>query len=338
MDVLELTLSLVRNLHRGCIRKDYVYAGANAMPNTDTDDALEALMNQHQLPPAYRRTVNDVLEPLALSLYQASRHSDTPLVVGIHGAQGTGKSTLTDFLRVLLAYRYKCPTASLSLDDIYLTRKAREALAEEVHPLLITRGAPGTHDLVLGKQIMEELLQANAGSRTGMPTFNKALDDREPEENWPLFIGSPEIILLEGWCLGATPEAEETLAQPINELEEKEDPNGQWRTYVNEQLRGPYRSFFGRLDLLVMLKAPSMDAVRRWRTEQERKLAEAFKVAPKQGGSEGEPAPEVRIMSESELERFIMHYERITRHCLEDLPERADVLLTLNEDHALTQA
>ena len=307
------------------------------MPNTDTDDALEALMKQHQLPPEYRRTVRDVLEPLALSLYQASRHSDTPLVVGIHGAQGTGKSTLTDFLRVLLAYRYQCPTASLSLDDIYCTRADRLKLAETVHPLLITRGVPGTHDLVLGSQVIHELVSANAGSRTAMPIFNKALDDREPDENWPLFIGHPEIILLEGWCLGARPESDDALAQPINALEAEEDRDGHWRTYVNDQLRGPYREFFDRLDLLIMLKAPSMAAVKRWRTEQERKLAERYRGAPKEGESGGRPAPEVRIMSEQELERFIMHYERITRNCLAEMPERADVVLALDEDHQLSQ-
>lgn len=307
------------------------------MPNTDTDDALEALMTQHQLPPEYRRTVRDVLEPLALSLYQASRHSPTPLVVGIHGAQGTGKSTLTDFLRVLLAYRYKCPTASLSLDDIYCTREDRLKLAQAVHPLLITRGVPGTHDLALGNRVIDELLQANAGSRTAMPTFNKALDEREPEENWPLFIGHPEIILLEGWCLGAQPESGEALARPLNRLEENDDHDGHWRTYVNEQLRGPYKAFFDRLDLLIMLKAPSMDAVKRWRIEQERKLAERYQSAPKVGEDAGRPAPEVRIMGEQELDRFVMHYERITRHCLAEMPERANVLLELDEDHNLTQ-
>lgn len=307
------------------------------MPNTDIDDALEALMTQHQLPPEYRRTVRDVLEPLALSLYQASNHSDTPLVVGIHGAQGTGKSTLTDFLRVLLAYRYKCPTASLSLDDIYCTREDRLKLAQDVHPLLITRGVPGTHDLALGNRVIDRLLQANAGSRTAMPTFNKALDDREPEENWPLFIGHPDIILLEGWCLGARPESDEVLARPMNTLEENDDRGAHWRTWVNDQLRGPYREFFDRLDLLIMLKAPSMEAVKRWRTEQEHKLAERYQSAPKVGEDSGRPAPEVRIMSEQELDRFVMHYERITRHCLAEMPERADVLLTLDEDHNLMQ-
>jgi len=308
------------------------------MPNTDTDDALEALMNQHRLPPEYRRTVSDIIEPLALSLYQASKDSDTPLVVGIHGAQGTGKSTLTDFLQVLLAYRYRCPTASLSLDDIYHTRETRSELASEVHPMLATRGVPGTHDLPLGNRVLDELVAANAGSRTPMPVFNKALDDREPEENWPLFIGHPEIILVEGWCLGALPQSEEELATPLNDLERNDDADGRWRRYVNQQLDGPYKDFFERLDLLIMMKAPSFDAVKRWRTEQEHKLAERYRAAPKVGEESGRPAPQVRIMGDAELERFVMHYERITRHCLDEMPARADVLLELDEDHTLTRA
>lgn len=308
------------------------------MPNTDTDDAIAALMSQHRLPAAYRKTLNDIIEPLALSLYQASQGADRPLVIGIHGAQGTGKSTLTDFLRVLLAYRYRCPTASLSMDDIYHTRETREQLAAEVHPLLITRGVPGTHDIGLGNQVLDRLIAANAGSRTPLPLFNKAVDDREPEEKWPLFIGHPGIILVEGWCLCAQPEPDSALATPVNVLEETEDRDGRWRAYVNDQLKGPYADFFARVELLVMLKAPSMASVLEWRTLQEHRLAEAYRDAPKEGVNGESTAPEMRIMSDQEVQRFIMHYERTTRHALEEMPARADVLLTLDEDHTLRQA
>ncbi len=306
------------------------------MPNLDTDDALATLMAQHQLPPEYRQTLSDVIEPLALSLYQASEAPDTPLVVGIHGAQGTGKSTLTDFLRVLLAYRYRCSTASLSLDDIYHTRETRCQLAEEVHPLMITRGVPGTHDLDLGHKVLDQLVAANAGSRTAIPVFNKAIDDREPEARWPLFIGRPRIILVEGWCLGASPQPEADLREAANELEQKEDSDGRWRSYVNLQLAGPYKTFFHRIGQMIMLRAPSMAAVVRWRTQQEHRLAEAQTGArdPEVDSS----APPRRIMTDDQLRRFIMHYERITRHCLEEIPGRADVLLLLDENHNLIRA
>lgn len=307
------------------------------MPKTTTEEALEGLLHHHRLPRAYRRTLNDIIEPLALSLYQASQHTDQPLVVGIHGAQGTGKSTLTDFLRTILAHRYQCPTASLSLDDIYHTRATREALAQEVHPLLLTRGVPGTHDLALGLDVLDTLTAANAGSRTPLPVFNKAIDDREPEDQWPLFIGRPQIILLEGWCLGALPEPDEELLKPVNDLEAREDPDGEWRSFVNDQLKGAYGELFRRVKLLIMLRAPSMGAVLAWRTLQEHHLAEARLNAPDKGDKGAVGAPERRIMSDDQVARFVMHYERITRRCLEEMPGRADVVLDLDEHHQMTR-
>ena len=307
------------------------------MPETATEQALENLIAHHRLPPEYRQTLNNIIEPLALSLHQASRHGKGPLLVGIHGAQGTGKSTLTDFLRTLLAHRYQCPTASLSLDDIYHTRATRERLASEVHPLLLTRGVPGTHDLELGNRILEELSEANAGSRTPLPAFDKALDDREPEQRWPVFIGKPQIILLEGWCLGARPQPDDELLKPVNDLEAEEDPDGSWRRFVNEQLRGPYREFFDRLHFLIMLRAPSMERVLEWRTLQEHRLAESRANAPKAGADQGDAAPQQRIMTDADIARFVMHYERITRHCLQEMPERADIVLNLDDNHRMTR-
>ena len=307
------------------------------MPETAIEQALENLIAHHRLPPDYRQTLNNIIEPLALSLHQASRHCKGPLLVGIHGAQGTGKSTLTDFLRTVLAHRYHCPTASLSLDDIYHTRATREQLAREVHPLLLTRGVPGTHDLELGNRILEELSEANAGSRTPLPAFDKAVDDREQEQRWPVFIGKPKIILLEGWCLGAHPEPEDELLKPVNDLEAQEDPDGSWRRYVNEQLEGPYREFFDRLHFLIMLRAPSMERVLEWRTLQEHRLAEARVNAPNEGGGRNKVAPQQRIMSDSAIARFVMHYERITRHCLQEMPERADIVLNLDDNHRMTR-
>lgn len=307
------------------------------MPETPTDQALDNLIAHHRLPPDYRQTLNNVIEPLALSLYQASRHGKAPLMVGIHGAQGTGKSTLTDFLRTLLAHRYQCPTASLSLDDIYHTRTTREQLARDIHPLLLTRGVPGTHDLTLGHRIIDELRNANAGSRTPLPVFDKAMDDREPESRWPVFIGKPQIILLEGWCLGALPQPDHELLKPVNDLEAEEDPDGRWRSYVNDQLQGPYRDFFGLMDYLIMLRAPSMERVLEWRTLQEHRLAESRSSAPKEGEGRSGSAPKRRIMSDRAIARFVMHYERITRHCLEEMPARADVLLNLDDNHRISR-
>jgi len=301
----------------------------------ELDIIIETLISQEGLPSSYGHTVQQTIVPLAKRILELLRQRlDRPVLIGIHGAQGTGKSTLTLFLKEILSRHHGTATASFSLDDIYLTRAERERLAALVHPLFLTRGVPGTHDVSLGQTVIDQLLAAGAGDETAIPAFDKALDDRAPREHWPVFRGPAEVVLFEGWCLGATPESEEALAKPVNRLEAEEDQQAIWRSYVNDCLKGSYRAFFERLDYLVMLKAPSMDCVLEWRTLQEHKLAARHKNAPKEGGSE-EGAPSLRIMSDDEVARFIMHYQRVTEHCLREMPDRADVLIPVGPDHSL---
>ncbi|MGM0768948.1 MAG: hypothetical protein ACQEV6_13065 [Pseudomonadota bacterium] len=293
---------------------------------------VQALIDQEALPSSYVTTVEQTILPLARHILELRRTTQRAVVVGIHGAQGTGKSTLTLFLQQLLSRHFDCRTASFSLDDIYLTRAEREQLADTVHPLLITRGVPGTHDIALGQRLLDQLRAAGPGERVPVPAFDKATDDRCPESRWPVFEGPADAILVEGWCLGAVPQKDHRdLANPVNALELAEDPDVVWREYVNECLSGSYRSFFGQMDTLIMLKAPSMECVLEWRTLQEHKLARRIKTAPKEGDDE----PPLRIMSDDEVARFIMHYERITRRCLTEMPSRADVVVDVAENHGL---
>lgn len=164
----------------------------------------------------------------------AAQSPDRPLVVGICGAQGSGKSTLV----ARLAQRLD-RVATLSLDDLYLTRAEREALARDVHPLLRTRGVPGTHDIDLGMAVMASL---DRGAAVRLPRFDKAIDDRSPETSWPTAAANTRVMLFEGWCVGALPQESEALAEPANALEREEDRDGTWRRYVNDMLAGPYRS------------------------------------------------------------------------------------------------
>ena len=295
-------------------------------------NTIKSLIAREGLPGAYEATVATTILPLLDYILSLREQKGRPVIVGIHGAQGTGKSTLTAFLRELLQVHWQCPTASLSLDDLYLTRAERLALSRSVHPLLQTRGVPGTHDLALGHRVLDQLLAAGSGDATPIPAFDKAQDDRVPESRWPVFKGPAQVILLEGWCVGATPQTEEDLARPVNRLEAEEDADGQWRGYVNNCLKTGYRDFFDRLDALVMLKAPSMDCVLEWRRLQEHKLAQRYRHAPKEG-AEDSSAQSLRIMSDTDVHRFIMHYQRVTEHCLQTLPARADVLIPVGADH-----
>ncbi|MBW4936078.1 hypothetical protein [Marinobacter sp. F4206] len=304
------------------------------MSERELKKTVDALIKQEALPGKYARTVEQTILPLVDQIVALRSQSAGAVVVGIHGAQGTGKSTLTLFLKEILSTHRGCPTASFSLDDIYLTRAERRELADAVHPLFITRGVPGTHDIELGRQIIEKLRSAGANDQTPIPAFDKSIDDRVPRQDWPVFTGPASVILLEGWCLDARAEPDEALDRPMNSLEAEEDPRGIWRKHVNDCLKGAYRQLFDQLDTLVMLKAPSMESVLEWRTLQEHKLAEKSRSAPKKGEPDG-GAQGLRIMSDDEVHRFIMHYERVTRACLKEMPERADVLIEVAEDHSL---
>jgi D-glycerate 3-kinase len=242
-------------------------------------------------------------------------------VAGVCGAQGSGKSTAVKFLKLLLEDA-GARVAVLSLDDLYLTREERAALAERVHPLLGTRGPPGTHDVALGLAVLDGLTALDPRARTPLPRFDKALDTRAPPSEGDVFVGSADIVLFEGWCVGAVAQDEADLADPLNALERTRDTGGVWRRHVNAALAGPYQELFGRTGVLVLLEAPAFEAVLACRTEQERKLR-----ARAAAGS--------RVMSDAEVAVFIQHYERLTRHILAEMPGRCDVRISLGEDRSV---
>lgn len=225
------------------------------------------------------------------------------MFVGLAGAQGSGKSTMAPRLSAELAGE-GLRTALLALDDFYLTRAERRHLARTVHPLLATRGVPGTHDIGL---LTDALIALLAGRTTRVPRFDKSSDDRAAEDRQ--LDGPFDVVLLEGWCIGARLQPAEALAAPVNQLEREEDADGAWRRWVNRRLATDYAALFDRLDLRVFLRAPSFEVVLGWRAEQEREL-----------GAGGMSAPE--------LERFIAHYERVTRWMLADAP--ADLVIDLD--------
>jgi len=271
------------------------------------------------LPRGYEAMIDPLCRPLADAIAGWRREALRPIVVGVCGPQGSGKSTLCTAVAALLAAR-NLHTAVLGLDDLYLPKARREALAAAIHPLFKTRGPPGTHDIALGLRVLDALTGDGAAGDVALPTFDKASDDRRAPDLWPHVKTPVDVVLFEGWCVGARPQASAALAAPINALEAEEDPVGRWRASVEAALAGPYQTLFGRLDRLILLKAPSFEQVYTWRAEQEAALAARLKTAPEPGR---------RTMSPDELRRFIMHYERLTRHILAEMPSRADVVVEL---------
>jgi D-glycerate 3-kinase len=246
------------------------------------------------------------------------------LIVGLCGPQGSGKSTVSPIWQRLLMER-GLAVAMLSLDDFYLPHAQREALARSVHPLLRTRGVPGTHDVPLLRQVIEALRD---GGCVAAPTFDKALDDRKPESEWPRNQAPVDVILFEGWCVGAAPQSEAALAPAINSLEREEDSQGIWRRYVNRRLGEDYRSLFSAIDLQILLEPPNFEIVYRWRREQEEALRRAVAA---RGGDVS------RLMTDREFERFMKHFERLTQHILAEMPGRADLVIRLDAERTIAE-
>jgi len=291
------------------------------------ENVSRELIERHHLPENFIETVNDYYLPLTKAIAGKARNLNRPLFVGINGAQGTGKSTLASFLCELLLHGFQLRSLEISIDDLYLSKAARNALAREVHPLLAVRGVPGTHNIDLGLCLLEQLASADNHSVTAIPRFDKAVDDCCLEDTWVQFQGRPDVIILEGWCVGARPQPVADLQEPINGLERARDGDGRWRRYVNDQLAGPYQNLFGLLDLLVMIRAPSFSCVYDWRLLQEEKLERSRRL---------DGLSTTAVMGPDQVREFIMYYERLTTWQLREMPSRTDALLEMDQNHNIT--
>ncbi|MBH1991636.1 MAG: kinase [Sphingomonadaceae bacterium] len=255
---------------------------------------------------------------MAMARGAVAAHPGRLCVLGLCGAQGSGKSTLAAALKARMDME-GCATALLSIDDLYLGRAAREALARDVHPLLRTRGVPGTHDVAQGLDVIARL---ERGEGALLPRFDKASDDPCPQDRWERAAPDTRLLVLEGWCVGARPQAEAALAEPVNRLEQSEDSDGRWRRFANAALAGDYQRLFARIDRLALLAAPGFEVVQTWRGEQEAALRAHA------GAAAG-------VMDDAQVARFIQHYERLTRHILDEMPARADLVIQLAADRSV---
>ncbi len=276
---------------------------------------IDELRRAERLPATYAEMVPEYVAPLAERIQALRRYLNRPVVVGVNGAQGSGKSTLAMFLAGWLEREQGLSSAILSLDDLYLDKRGREHLAEQHHPLLRTRGVPGTHDVVLGIKILDALTEKGPSHVVKLPVFDKATDDLLNQSEWRSVDESVDVVLFEGWCVAAQPQSDELLDGPVNSLEAKEDPDGVWRTFVNEKLSSDYAELFKWIDALIMLRIPSFDNVLAWRELQERK----------QRADSG--------MNPDDLRHFIMHFERLTRDMLEYMPDYANTVIDIDDTH-----
>ena len=245
--------------------------------------------------------------------------SRRPYILGLSGLQGSGKSTLAREMKAQAEAR-GWPTEILSLDDFYYSRADRELMAQQIHPLLRTRGVPGTHEIELLLSVLAALPQASEKLPVSWPRFDKGRDTRTPPSRWPRVTRAPKLVIVEGWALGIRPQLQAALEEPVNALERAEDPDGNWRHWVNKQLRG-YQPLWRKFDALIVLQAPGWEVVRRWRGETEQELL--ARRAP-------------LAMNATAMARFLQHFERLSRHALTTLPALADSCVEYDDDRHVT--
>jgi D-glycerate 3-kinase len=290
---------------------------------------IEQYIVKEKLPMAYLDDALNWFNPLcdSIQLHQnKSNHlqaaKSSPYFIGVNGCQGSGKSTLSGLMSHLFNQYYGKKSIVLSLDDFYYTKAERVNLAQTVHPLLATRGVPGTHDTKLISAVFHSLAQGNA---TNIPTFDKSIDDRAAIDKWQK-VGSPvDIVIMEGWCWGTQAQENDALPQAVNEFESKYDHDGTWRQYVNSALATTYAPLYAYMSCWVFLKAPSFDAVYAWRREQEEKLKLRVGNAS-------------HIMSDAEILTFIQYYQRLTEHTLYTLGNYADFIFELDKERNITKS
>jgi len=250
-------------------------------------------------------------------------NKNSPLIIGLAGGQGTGKTTITSIISLILKKYFKLKVFKISIDDFYKSRNERKKLSKNKHPLLMTRGVPGTHDYKIIYEFFKKVKNKKF-SKLRLPKFDKFKDDRCNKKLWYKINSRPDVIILEGWCVGAKAQKNSQIAKPINSLEKTKDPDLVWRKYVNIQLKKNYKSLFKQFNAIIYLKANNFRVLQKWRIKQEKILW--LKSKNKKN---------LRIMNRSDIINFMQTYQRITQNMFKDAPKYASIVMKLHSNHQI---
>jgi len=267
------------------------------------------------------KSLKKIYIPMSFWIENKYKEKGKTLILGFSGGQGSGKTTVSGILKIILKKFFKRKIHVSSIDDFYKTLKERNKMSYEIHPLFKTRGVPGTHDINLIKNFFY-YIKKKKFKKFKIPKFDKSIDDRCKKEYWTFVKKRPEIIILEGWCVGAKPQSKSMLLKSTNILEKIEDKNFIWRKYVNEKLKKEYKKVFGMIDYFIFMKIPNFNMVFKWRLLQENKLRKKSSSSKK-------------VMSYNKIKRFIMFYQRITLQMIKDLSKSASIIMLLKKNHEI---
>ena len=267
------------------------------------------------------KNLKKIYIPISFWINNKCKKKKRTLILGLSGSQGSGKTTVTGILQIILKKFFKKNIYIISIDDFYKTLRDRNRMSQQKHSLFKTRGVPGTHDINLIKNFFISVKRKKF-KKIKLPKFNKSIDDRSKKNYWHNINKRPEIIILEGWCVGAKPQIISSLRKPVNILERHEDKDLIWRKYANEKLKKEYKEVFAMIDYFIFMKVPNFKIVFKWRLLQENKLRKKLHYKKK-------------IMTYSAIKRFIMFYQRITLQMMKDLSKSASIVLLLKKNHEI---
>ena len=235
----------------------------------------------------------------------------------ICGSQGCGKTTLLKLIKNNFKNFYNIDTLCISLDDFYLTKKQRIDLSIKIHPLLKTRGVPGTHAI---EKILKTIkLFYKKKYPIKIPKFDKLNDDRLPFSQ--IITTKKDMIFLEGWCCGCSPLSKSFLEKNLNKIE-KIDSECIWRKYYNKKLKNEYKLIFNHFEYLIYFKIPNFDCVLKWRVKQEQRL----KLTKEKNKN---------YMNKNEIKDFISHYEKITKWMMKNTLTKSDLTIKINKNQKI---
>ena len=284
---------------------------------------LKFLKTQEVLSEPFRDKVGQLKKfyiPISKKIYESFLKNKKTKIIGLTGGQGSGKSTISNILKLILRKKYNLNTVIFSIDDFYKTHEERKKMSNIISPLFLTRGVPGTHDTRLLFNCLVNLKKLKF-KKMLIPKFDKSIDDRSPKKNWQIIHKKPDVVIFEGWCVGVSPQKNKDLLLPINSLEKYKDSKRIWRNTVNNELKGKYKKIFKFLDIIIFLKVPSFKYVYKWRQLQEKKL-----IATSKGK---------KTMNEKQIKNFVMFYERLTKHMLRNFSKKADYTIKIDKKHRL---